>query len=53
MQPRRSASFPLYIEETAAVARDALRARRLGALAVAAWAAGIYLIYWLEQLRLR
>jgi len=40
----------LYIEETVGAARGAARARRLGRLAFAAWAAAVYVAYWLGQL---
>jgi hypothetical protein len=50
MPPRRSASYPLYIEETVSVARAVARARWLGRLAVAAWAVAVYVAYWLGQL---
>jgi hypothetical protein len=53
MQPRRSESFPLYIESTAAAARDAVESPRLGRLVLAAWAGLVYLVYWLGYLGLR
>jgi hypothetical protein len=53
MPPRRSVSFPLYIEESAAAARDAARTRRLVRLGLVAWAALVYLLYWLGQLGMR
>jgi hypothetical protein len=43
----------LYIEETRAPVRDAAGFRRLGRLALVAWAAIVYLVYWLGQLGLR
>ena len=52
MQPRRSASFPSFIDETTAAA-DAAGARRLGRVALVAWAALVYVIYWLGELGLR
>jgi hypothetical protein len=52
MQPRRSVSFPSYIDGTA-TAPDAAGARRFGRLALGAWAALVYLIYWLGELGLR
>jgi len=50
MPPRRSASFPVHIEETAAAARAQAVDRRATRLALAAWAAAIYLLYWLGYL---
>ena len=50
MPPRRSASFPLHIEETAAAARAQAVDRRATRLALAAWAAAVYLLYWLGYL---
>jgi len=50
MPPRRSASFPLYIEESATAANDGTRVRRLSRLALVAWAALVYAAYWLVQL---
>jgi hypothetical protein len=49
MPPRRSASFPLYIDDTAVVTRTVVRARRLGRLALVAWAAAVYVVYWLLE----
>jgi hypothetical protein len=43
----------LYIETRAVTARDAVRRRRLGRLGLGAWAAVVYLLYWLGQLGMR
>jgi hypothetical protein len=52
MQQRRSVSFPSYIDGVEA-APDAARAWRLARLALGAWAAVVYVIYWLGELGLR
>ena len=51
MPPQRSASFPSYFEE-AATRRETVTTRRLARLALALWAAAIYVVYWLAQLGL-
>jgi len=53
MPPRRSASYPLYIERTDAPTRRATDARRLVRLALGAWAGLVYLIYWIGALGIR
>ncbi len=50
MPPRRSASFPLYFDDIAAAARARAGSRRMARLALAAWAAAVYLVYWLGYL---
>ena len=52
MPQRPSASFLSYSDEPRATARDAVVVRRLGRLALAAWAAAIYVVYWLAQVGL-
>jgi hypothetical protein len=49
MPQRPSASYLSY-SEPRATARDTVVVRRLGRLALAAWAAAIYVVYWLAQL---
>jgi len=51
MPHKPSASFPSYLERRATL-RDAVVARRLGRVVLVAWAAGIYVVYWLTQLGL-
>jgi hypothetical protein len=51
MPHKPSASFPSYFERRAPL-RDAVVARRLGRVVLAAWAAGVYIAYWLTQLGL-
>jgi hypothetical protein len=53
MPLRRSASFPLYIEETATAALARAGTRRVARLALAGWAAAVYLLYWFGYLGLR
>jgi hypothetical protein len=43
----------LYIDETTAGVRTAVGTPRVVRLAVAAWAAAVYLLYWLGYLGLR
>jgi len=50
MQQRPSVSFPSYIDEGAVPA--AAGAWRVVRLALGAWAAVVYVIYWLDQLGL-
>ena len=47
------AVFPSYIEEAAPAARPATRGRRVLRWALAAWAVGVYVVYWLGYLGLR
>ena len=53
MQPRPSESFPSYIEEPVAVAPSATRGRRALRWTLAAWAVGVYVVYWLGYLGYR
>jgi hypothetical protein len=53
MQPRRSESFPSSIEETVPVAPPATRGRRALRWVLAAWAVGVYVVYWLGYLGYR
>jgi hypothetical protein len=53
MQPRRSESFPSYIEERVPVATPATRGRRALRWTLAAWAVGVYVVYWLGYLGYR
>lgn len=57
MQPRRSAFFPSSIDEAPAspgtVGAERLGVRTGARLLLAAWAAAVYLAYWLGYLGLR
>jgi hypothetical protein len=52
MPQRPSVSFLSYSDEPRPTARETLVVRRLGRVALAAWAAAIYLVYWLAQVGL-
>ena len=52
MSQRPNASFLSYSDEPRATAREPIGVRRIGRLALAAWAAAIYVVYWLAQLGL-
>ena len=53
MPPRRSTSFPLHFDDPAAGAPARAGSRHTARLALAAWAAAAYLVYWLGYLGLR
>ena len=52
MSQRPNASFLSYSDEPRATAREPIGVRRIGRLALAAWAVAIYVVYWLAQLGL-
>jgi hypothetical protein len=53
MQPPPNASFPSSTETAIPAARTTPPGRRALRWALAAWALGVYLVYWLGYLGLR